>query len=81
MQPALARSLGRVPVPRLWPLRPADLLGLFAGAGLLVVGMWVRHGGLDQLSTLAGALTAAGQLTALVGTYLALVQLLAGAAA
>ena len=37
--------------------------------------MWLRHGGLDQLSTLGGQLTAIGQLTALFGTYLALVQL------
>ncbi|MEP6807990.1 MAG: ferredoxin reductase family protein, partial [Chloroflexota bacterium] len=38
------------------------------------VAMWWRHGGLDQLSTPGGGLTAAGQLTALLGTYLALVQ-------
>jgi predicted ferric reductase len=37
--------------------------------------MWVRHGGLDQLSTGAGILTAIGQVTALYGTYLALIQL------
>ena len=43
--------------------------------GVLILGMWLRHGGLDQLSTLDGQLTAIGQLTALFGTYLALVQL------
>ena len=41
----------------------------------VIVLMWVRHGGLDQLGTTGGALTAAGQLTALLGTYLALIQL------
>ena len=42
---------------------------------LVVVGMWVRHGGLNDLATPGTIATAAGQLTALLGTYLALVQL------
>jgi predicted ferric reductase len=42
---------------------------------MLIVAMWVRHGGLDQLHTVGGTLTAIGQLTALLGTYLALIQL------
>ena len=37
--------------------------------------MWVRHDGLDQLSTLGGQLTAIGQLTGLFAAYLALIQL------
>ena len=37
--------------------------------------MWIRHGGLHQLDTLGGQLTAIGQVTALFGTYLALIQL------
>jgi predicted ferric reductase len=37
--------------------------------------MWIRHGGLAQLDSLSGQLTAIGQLTALFGTYLALIQL------
>jgi predicted ferric reductase len=37
--------------------------------------MWVRHGGFEQLSTFGGQLSAIGQLTALYGTYLALIQL------
>ncbi len=41
----------------------------------LILAMWLRHGGLEQLSTTAGTLTAIGQLTALFGTYLALIQL------
>ncbi|MDQ2853609.1 MAG: ferredoxin reductase family protein, partial [Chloroflexota bacterium] len=43
--------------------------------GLFIVAMWWRHGALDQLATPGGPFTAAGQLTALLGTYLALVQL------
>ena len=38
-------------------------------------GFWIGHGGLQQFATAAGAATAVGQLTALAGTYLALVQL------
>ena len=38
-------------------------------------GLWIGHGGIDQFATAAGAATAIGQLTALAGTYLALVQL------
>lgn len=36
--------------------------------------MWVRHGGLDQLATTSGLLTAVGQVSALLGTYVALLQ-------
>jgi predicted ferric reductase len=43
---------------------------------VLVVAMWVRHGGLNQLGSSSAKLTAAGQVTALVGTYAALVQVL-----
>ena len=41
-----------------------------------MLGFWIGHGGLDQLTTVAGIATATGQLTALYGTYLALIQLL-----
>ena len=42
----------------------------------IIVGMWVRHGGLAPARhTPAGIATAIGQVTALLGTYLALVQL------
>lgn len=43
--------------------------------GLLVAALWVIHGGIDQLSTPGGLVTGLGQITALVGTYLALVQI------
>jgi predicted ferric reductase len=79
MAQASAKSLRhyrtRVPLPRVWPLRLADLVGLVSLLGLLVVGMWVRHGGLAQMHTLPGILTGTGQLAALLGTYLVLIQL------
>ncbi len=65
----------RVPLPRLWGVRPRDVTTLLIANGGFIVLMWVRHGGPDQLSTPGGAFTAAGQLTALLGTYLALIQL------
>ena len=37
--------------------------------------MWVRHGGLEEFGSVGGALTALGQLSALLGTYLALLGL------
>jgi predicted ferric reductase len=43
---------------------------------LVIVGMWLRHGGLDTLDTPGGTFTAAGQLAGLFGTYAVLVQLL-----
>ena len=42
----------------------------------VVVGLWLRHGGLGSLDQPGGTLMAAGQLTALIGTYAVLVQLL-----
>jgi predicted ferric reductase len=56
-------------------LRSADVVALGVGNGVLIVAMWVRHGGLDQLSSFGGMLTAGGQLTALLGTYIALIGL------
>lgn len=70
-----ARRARRVPLPRIWPVRANDVYALLAGNGLLIAGMWVRHGNLDELKTAAGTLTAIGQLAALYGTYLVLIQL------
>jgi len=61
-------------VPRSWSLRPADVWLIFIGNAVLIVAMWVRHGQLPRLDDPAALLTAAGQLTALLGTYAALVQ-------
>lgn len=68
--PAVRRRL-----PRTWSIRPADILIVLAANALIIMGMWVRHGGLDNLGNVGGVATGAGQLTALLGTYLALVQL------
>lgn len=70
------RPVARSPrVPRTWPIRPADIVAVLLAVGLLVVGMWVVHGGLDRLGTPAAVATGLGQVTALVGTYLALAQI------
>jgi len=65
-----------VPFPRTWSVHASELVAIAIGNGLLIVGMWVRHGGLEQLGSLAGILTATGQLTALSGTYLALLGII-----
>ena len=64
-----------LPLPRRWTVRACDLGALPVGIAVLIVLMWVRHGGASELGSPAGVLTAAGQLTALLGTYAALVQL------
>jgi predicted ferric reductase len=65
----------RVPLPRAWGLRPSDAWALLVGNGILIGLMWLRHGGAAELGSAAANLTAIGQVTALYGTYLALVQL------
>ena len=62
-----------VPLPRAWGVRPADVVALLVANGVFILLMWVRHGGLDELGAPAGILTAAGQVMALMGTYLALI--------
>jgi predicted ferric reductase len=64
-----------VPLPRGWSLRTRDIVAVLVANGLLIGAMWLRHGGLDQLSSLSGWFIAAGELTALLGGYLALIQL------
>jgi predicted ferric reductase len=64
-----------VPLPRTWSIGGTEMVALLIANGVLILAMWLRHGGLDQLDTLGGQLTAIGQLTALYGTYIALIQL------
>ena len=45
-----------LPLPRVWGVRPSDITALLVGNALLIVAMWARHGGLDQLHTLGGTL-------------------------
>jgi predicted ferric reductase len=68
--------LGRTARPRSLVFSAGDVILLVVINAALVVAMWVRHGGLNQLGSSSAKLTAAGQLTALVGTYAALVQVL-----
>ena len=71
----LASSRRRAPARATRGLRPSDVLAVAVANGLLIAGMWVRHGGLNGLTTPGTVLIAAGQLTALLGTYLALIGL------
>ena len=64
-----------VPLPRSWGVTGRDVTAMLAANGVLILLMWVRHGGPDELGTPGGVLTAAGQVAALMGTYLALIQL------
>jgi predicted ferric reductase len=73
--PRTARAL-RLAQPRRMRFTAGDLILVVALNAALVVAMWVRHGGLNQLGSASAKLTAAGQITALVGTYGALVQVL-----
>jgi predicted ferric reductase len=57
-------------------VRAEDVIAILVANGLFIVAMWVRHGGLDQLGTVAGVATGLGQVTALLGTYFALIQLI-----
>lgn len=63
------------PLPRRWGVSTRDIGLLLAGNAVFIGLMWVRHGGLEQVGTAGGLLTAVGQLAALLGTYLALIQL------
>jgi predicted ferric reductase len=74
-QAAPPSIVGGLRTPRSWPIRSADIVLVLTTIGLLVTGMWVVHGGLDGLRTPAGLATGLGQITALVGTYLALAQI------
>jgi predicted ferric reductase len=65
-----------VPLPRVWPITGRDMVAILVGNGVFIVAMWVRHGGISQLGTPGGLLIATGQVTALIGTYLALIQLI-----
>ncbi len=70
-----AASARRTVPRRSWSIGPTDLLFVVAANLLLITVMWLRHGGLEQVGTVAGTATAAGQLTALLGTFAALLEL------
>jgi predicted ferric reductase len=55
----------------------ATLVGFAIAVGAVVTaGLWFRHGGLAAVSGRGAVATAAGQATALIGTYAILVQIL-----
>ena len=57
-------------------LRGSDVVAVLAAQAAVIAVIWIVHGGPDQLTEgPAGILTAIGQVTALYGTYLALIQL------
>ncbi|MFL5681116.1 MAG: ferric reductase-like transmembrane domain-containing protein [Chloroflexota bacterium] len=61
-----------VPLPRSYAdIRGRDVWAVIAGVGVVIAAMWIRHGGLEE-----DPLTAFGQVTALAGTYAALVGVL-----
>jgi predicted ferric reductase len=63
----------RLALPRWWGgIRPANIWLVAGGIALVILAMWLRHGGLDR----GDALAAVGQLTALGGTYAALIGIL-----
>jgi len=71
----LASSRPRAPTPGV-RFRPSDVLAVAIANGLLIVGMWIRHGGLIGLNTPGTLIIAGGQVTALLGTYVALIGLI-----
>lgn len=76
-RPARPTAPRRAPAtPRRWGVRRGDVVAIFGVNAVLVVAMWVRHGGASNLGGTGALLTAVGQITALLGTYAALVQIL-----
>jgi predicted ferric reductase len=61
----------RGPADRAW-----DVTVVVVANGLVVLALWIRHGGLGTLHHPGGVLTALGQLTGLYGTFAVLVELL-----
>ncbi|MGD1053298.1 MAG: ferredoxin reductase family protein [Candidatus Dormibacteria bacterium] len=72
--PASAATRRSLRVPHPSRLRQADVLLIVAGNAVLIVGMWVRHGQFPSLTHPAAVLTGAGQISALLAVYCALVQ-------
>jgi predicted ferric reductase len=64
------------PAPRRWPINAALARLLFVANAAFIFVIWLRHFDFDTATTPAGALIGAGQLAALLGTYLVLVGLL-----
>ena len=72
---ATPRRQVRVPLPRTWPVLSVDVVWVLGLNAVVILAMWIRHGGLDDLSAPGAILTGIGQLTGLYAAYLALLQL------
>ena len=72
---APTKKARRIPVPRVWPVKDYDVYAFLGGNAFVILAMWIRHGNLHELATPAGIVTAAGEIAALYGTYLVLIQL------
>jgi predicted ferric reductase len=73
--PRPAATPRSVPLPRTWSFGAKEMVAILVANAVVILAMWLRHGGLEDVSTLGAQLTALGQLTGLYGTYLALIQL------
>lgn len=69
-------SSARAPLPRSSPIRTYDLSLVLFLTIVVATGMWLRHGGLGQMSTLDGALIGVGQISSLYATVALLVMML-----
>jgi predicted ferric reductase len=56
--------------------RAWDVTVVVIANAVVLVGLWLRHGGIDTLHGAGGPATALGQLTGLLGTYAVLLELL-----
>jgi len=77
-QGAARRPAGRpirVPLPKTWPVLSIDVVWVLGLNAVVILAMWLRHGGLDDLGAPGAIPTAIGQLTGLYAAYLALLQL------
>ena len=71
-----ARTRPLAPATRAWQIQGPDVVAVIVAQAIVIALIWVGHGGLDQLREgPSGILTAIGQVSALYGTYLALIQL------
>ncbi|HEX8026077.1 MAG TPA: ferric reductase-like transmembrane domain-containing protein, partial [Candidatus Limnocylindrales bacterium] len=65
----------RVPLPKTWPVLSIDVAWVLGLNAVVILAMWLRHGGLDDLGAPGAIFTAIGQLAGLYAAYLALIQL------
>ncbi|MHB8510697.1 MAG: ferredoxin reductase family protein [Actinomycetota bacterium] len=62
--------------PRTYGLRERHLVWALSANAVLIVGLWLKHGALSHLGGPGSLATAIGQVTALLGTYAILIDVL-----